>query len=66
MAIQLPAFPFNTAGQMLAKLAQPKERRMQFLLVIGLAPILLLAMKVAIRNIEQELRRKPFRYDDID
>jgi hypothetical protein len=39
---------------------------MQFLFVIGLAPILLLAMKVGIRNIEQELRRKPFRYDDTD
>jgi hypothetical protein len=39
---------------------------MQFLLVIGLAPILLLAMKVGIRNIERELRRKPFRYDDTD
>jgi len=39
---------------------------MQFLLVIGLAPVLLLAMKVGIRNIEQESRRKPFRYDDID
>ena len=39
---------------------------MQFLLVIGLTPILLLAMKVGIRNIEQELRRKPFRYDDTD
>jgi hypothetical protein len=35
---------------------------MQFLLVIGLAPILLPAMKAGIRNIEQELPRKPFRY----
>lgn len=39
---------------------------MQFLLVIGLSAMLLLAMKVGIRNIEQELRRKPFRYDDTD
>jgi hypothetical protein len=39
---------------------------MQFLLVIGLAPILLFAMKVGIRSIEQELRRKPFHYDDTD
>jgi hypothetical protein len=39
---------------------------MQCFLVIGLAPILLLAMKVAIRNVEQELPRKPFRHDDTD
>ena len=39
---------------------------MQFLLVIVLVSMLLLAMKVGIRNIEQELRRKPFRYDDTD
>jgi hypothetical protein len=39
---------------------------MQFLFVIGVVPILLLAMKAGIRNIEQELRRKPFRYDDTD
>jgi hypothetical protein len=41
-----------------------KESDMQFLLVIGLAPILLFAVKIGIRNIEQELRRVPFRYDD--
>lgn len=39
---------------------------MQFLLVIGLAPLVLFAMKAGIRNIEQELRRKPVRYDDTD
>ena len=39
---------------------------MQLLFVIGVVPIVLLAMKVGIRNIEQELRRKPFRYDDTD
>jgi hypothetical protein len=39
---------------------------MQVLVVIGLASIVLFAMKIGIRNIEQELRRKPVRYDDID
>jgi hypothetical protein len=39
---------------------------MRFLLVISLASMLLLAMKVGIRNVEQELRRKPFRYEDTD
>jgi len=39
---------------------------MKFLVVIGLATMLLFAMKIGIRNIEQELRRKPLRYDEAD
>jgi hypothetical protein len=39
---------------------------MQLLLVIELALMLLFAVKVGIRNTEQELRRKPFRFDDTD
>jgi hypothetical protein len=34
--------------------------------MIELALMLLFVVKVGIRNTEQELRRKPFRYDDID
>ena len=39
---------------------------MQLVLVIELALMLVLVVKVGIRNIEQELRRKPIRYDDTD
>jgi hypothetical protein len=39
---------------------------MKFLVVIGLATMLLFAMRIGIRNIEQELRRKPLRYDEAD
>jgi hypothetical protein len=39
---------------------------MHLLLMIELALMLLFVVKVGIRNTEQELRRKPFRYDDID
>jgi hypothetical protein len=34
--------------------------------MIELALMLLFVVKVVIRNAEQELRRKPFRYDDTD
>jgi hypothetical protein len=39
---------------------------MQLVLVIELALMLVLVVKVGIRNIEQELRREPFRYHDTD
>ena len=39
---------------------------MQLLLVVELTLMLLSVVKVRIRNIEQELRRKPIRYDDTD
>lgn len=39
---------------------------MQLVLVIELALMLVLVVKVGIRNIEQELRRTPIRYDDTD
>ena len=39
---------------------------MKFLVGIGLATMLLFAMRIGIRNIEQELRRKPLRYDEAD
>jgi hypothetical protein len=39
---------------------------MQLLMIVEIALMLLLAMKLSIGNIEQELRRKPIRYDDTD
>jgi hypothetical protein len=39
---------------------------MQLLLLIELALMFLFVVKVGIRNTEQGLRRKPFRYDDVD
>jgi hypothetical protein len=39
---------------------------MKLLLVIALTPLVLLAVKVGIRSIEEELLRKPTRYDDTD
>jgi hypothetical protein len=39
---------------------------MQLLLIVELTLMLLSVVKVRIRNIEQELRRKPIRYDDTD
>jgi hypothetical protein len=39
---------------------------MQLLIVVGLALMLVPALKATIRNIEQELTRKPIRYDDMD
>ena len=39
---------------------------MQLFLVIELVLMLALVVKVGLRNIEQELRRKPVRYDDTD
>ncbi len=39
---------------------------MQLFLLIELALMLALVVKVALRNIEHELRRKPVRYDDTD
>jgi hypothetical protein len=39
---------------------------MQVFLIIELALMLALVVKVGIRNIEQELRRERFRYDDTD
>jgi hypothetical protein len=39
---------------------------MQLFLLIELALMLALVVKVGLRNIEQELRRKPVRYDDTD
>jgi hypothetical protein len=39
---------------------------MQLFFMIELALMLLFVVKVGIRNAEQELRRKPFRYDDTD
>jgi len=39
---------------------------MKFLLVIALTPLVLLVVKVVIRSLEEELRRKPIRYDDTD
>jgi hypothetical protein len=37
---------------------------MQALLIFEVALMVLWATKVTIQNIEQELRRKPLRYDD--
>jgi len=39
---------------------------MQILIAVELALTLVLALKVSIGNIERELKRKPFRYDDTD
>ena len=39
---------------------------MQLLLMIELALMLVFVVKVAIRNVERELRRKPFRYEDTE
>lgn len=39
---------------------------MQVFLAIEMVPVLMLVMKVGIRNIEQELRSKPIRYDAAD
>jgi hypothetical protein len=39
---------------------------MQLFLVIELALMLALVVKVGLRNIERELRRKPVRYDDTE
>ena len=39
---------------------------MQVLFVIYLALVLVFVVKMGIRNIEQELRREPIRYDDTD
>jgi hypothetical protein len=39
---------------------------MQLLLMVELALMFLFVVKVGIRNTEQELQRKPFRYDDTD
>jgi hypothetical protein len=39
---------------------------MQLLIAIGLALMLVLALKVSIANIERGLTRKPIRYDDTD
>jgi hypothetical protein len=39
---------------------------MQLVVAIGLALMLVLALRVSIGNIERELRRKPIRYEDTD
>jgi hypothetical protein len=39
---------------------------MQLLLVIAVALLLVLVVKMEIRDIERELRRKPIRYDRTD
>jgi hypothetical protein len=39
---------------------------MHLLITIGLALMLVLALKVSIGNIERELIRKPIRYEDTD
>jgi hypothetical protein len=39
---------------------------MQLFLVIELALMLALVVKVGLRNIDRELRRKPVRYDDTE
>lgn len=39
---------------------------MKLLLVIPLTLLILLVVKVGIRSIEEELQRKPIRYDDTD
>jgi hypothetical protein len=46
--------------------AESKERYMQLLIAIGLALMLVVALKVSIANIERELTRKPIRYEDTD
>jgi hypothetical protein len=46
--------------------AQSKERSMQLMIAIELALILAVALKLSIGGIEQELKRKPIRYDDPD
>jgi hypothetical protein len=38
----------------------------KLLLVIALTSLILLVVKIGIRGIEEELRRKPIRYDDTD
>jgi hypothetical protein len=70
-AVHGMAFPFNKARYLPAKLTvapvnhrKTKERRMQLLLMIELALMLLFVVKVRIHSIEQELRSKRFRYDD--
>jgi hypothetical protein len=66
-------FPFNKVEHLLAKLTvdlvndrRIMERRMQLFLMIELALMLLLVVKVGIRNAEQELLRTPLHYDDTD
>lgn len=39
---------------------------MELLIAIELALMLILALKVSVDNIERELKRRPFQYNDID
>jgi hypothetical protein len=72
MFVRLAAFAFNKSGQPLAMLGRRgmllrnQGAAMQLFLVIELALMLVLMVTVGIRNIEQELRRKPIRYYDTD
>jgi hypothetical protein len=69
----LTALLFNKCGLQLAKLTaavanyrKAEERHMQTFFVVELVLMFVVMLTVGVRNIEQELRRKPFRYDDTD
>jgi hypothetical protein len=60
------AWASDTKVRWISDQAESKERYMQLLIAIGLALMLVVALKVSIANIERELTRKPIRYEDTD